>query len=395
MSATIVRRLVGGGWGTLADLALTAGLLVVSLLIALLGPDLGFHSVDTDLLGVALLTAIVLPVCWRRRWPFAMLALSAIASVPYHALGYFHEVAVLPVLVLVYAIGVRITPRRLALVVLSLGLAMALVDGLTEDGPPGLGIVLPLGWLLAAAVTGAAVRLHRAYIASIMERAERAERTREEVAARRVAEERLRIARDLHDVLAHHMAVINAHAGVAAHLLTENEDDPAIRRVAEPLQTIADTSSMTMSELRATLDVLRGQDADNDRQPVPGVEQIPALLDTARLAGVSATMEVAGKPRTLGRPEEITLYRIAQEALTNVVKHAEAATVTLALEYAAEGVTMRVTDDGNGPSADCHGYGILGMAERAAAVDGRLSAGAADHGGFVVAVFIPTHKAVR
>ena len=389
MSPTDTGRRVGEDLQRLADPALAAGLLLGCLAFTLLGPESWFDGRSTDALWGLLLAAITFPVAWRRRWPLAMLVLSTAASIPYHAMGYPHEIAVLPVLVLVYTIGVTGTRRNLGLVVLALALTMAIADGLTEEGPPGLGIVLPLGWLLAAAVTGAAVRLQRAYVGSIKERAERAERTREQEAARRVAEERLRIARDLHDVLAHHIAVINAHAGVAAHLLTEN-DDPAVRRVAEPLETIAETSSMTLSELRATLDVLRGQDADTDRQPVPGVERIPELLDTARLAGLAADFQVTGSPRPLGRPQEITLYRVAQEAVTNVVKHADATTMTLALEYGADGVRMRVTDDGNGAPVTGHGYGILGMTERATAVGGRLSAGPRGSVGFAVTTFIPT-----
>lgn len=389
------RGRIGGGGVALADPAIAVGLFTVSIVVAFFGDDLGLGSRGLDLLGAALLAAIALPVCWRRRWPLAMLALSVLASVPYHALGYAHEVAVLPVLVLTYTVGLTSTRRQLAGVLVTVGLGVALVDGLTEAGPPGIAIVQPLGWLLAAAVTGQAVRLHRAYVDSIKERADRAERTREEEAARRVAEERLRIARDVHDVLAHHVAVINANAGVAAHLLTEHRDDPAADRLATPLRTIADTSSVTLAELRTTLDVLRGNDLENERRPTPGLERIPDLLQVVRGAGLTAAMEVDGDPLELTPAAEIALYRIAQEALTNVAKHADAAHVTVGLTYADDGVRLAVADDGRGPpnAQDVPGYGILGMTERAASVGGTLVAGAGDHGGFRVIAHVPAREA--
>jgi signal transduction histidine kinase len=228
----------------------------------------------------------------RRRWPVAALLAVVPPQIVYHALDYAHEVALLIAVPLIYTVAV--TASR-AVMLSALGvtsLSLVATVGLSQDGPPGTEVLWPLGWFVAAAVAGQAVRIHRAFLA--------------ETAERRVAEERLRIARDLHDVLAHHIVVINSHAAVAAHLLDSRED---LSSVAESLHTIADASSGVLSELRTTLDVLRGNEVD-DRQPAPELSRLGELADAM---GVPVTVTVDGA-RSLPPAVEVTLYRIAQEA---------------------------------------------------------------------------------
>jgi len=252
-------------------------------------------------------------------------------------------------------------------------LALVATVGLSQDGPPGTEVIMPLGWFVAAAITGQAVRIHRAFLA--------------ETAERRVAEERLRIARDLHDVLAHHIVVINSHAAVAAHLLDERAGEPGLAPIAESLHTIADASSGVLSELRTTLDVLRGNEVD-DRQPTPGLDR---LADLADAVGVGVTVTVDGERRPLAPAVEVTLYRIAQEALTNVVKHAAARHARVVLTHGPSEVRLEVADDGHGapPVTGRGGYGIVGMTERAQALGGQLTAGNGPDGGFRVVATVP------
>ncbi|WP_216216208.1 histidine kinase [Amycolatopsis aidingensis] len=377
---------------TRSDLALTGALLALTLLAGALTPFDWFGSRPLDPLGVILLVLIVLPVLVRRRFPLPALAASLVAHSGYHPLDYPHEVTLPSLMVLIYTVSVTGSRHRLWIAPVLTVLLVTLAA--FQDDPPGVYVTVPLGWLLLAAVLGEAIRLHRAYLGSITERAERAEHTREEEAARRVAEERLRIARDLHDALAHRIVVINAHAGVAVHLLAEHEDDPVAGEIAEPLRTVAAASSGALAELRTTLDVLRGTEDGTERQPTPGLDQLPALAEDTGAAGVAVTMRVEGEPRPLGQGVEITLYRIAQEALTNVVKHSGASAATLLLCYRPGEMRLEVRDNGAGASGDGAGggYGIIGMTERAAALGGTLAAGPGPRG-FTVEAVLPAPSA--
>jgi signal transduction histidine kinase len=274
---------------------------------------------------------------------------------------------------LIYTVAVTASRVVLASAVGFTSLAMVATVGLSQDGPPSTEVIWPFGWFVAAAVTGYAVRLHRAFLV--------------ETAERRVAQERLRIARDLHDVLAHHIVVINSHAAVAAHLLDERPD---LGPIAESLHTIADASSGVLSELRTTLDVLRGNEVD-DRQPTPGLDRLAELAAAMGTAGVEVAVSVDAERRALAPAVEVTLYRIAQEALTNVVKHADARHARVVLTHGSDEVRLEVADDGHGAAgpADRRGYGIVGMTERAQALGGRLSAGNGQDGGFRVVATVP------
>ena len=250
---------------------------------------------------------------------------------------------------------------------------------------------------LAAAV-GDAVRSRRAYVAAVEERAHRAERTREEEAARRVMEERLRIARELHDVLAHHVALINVQAGVAAHVL---ETEPAQAR--EALAHIRQAGRAALEELRTTVGLLRQPntqpstqpDARSDPsaapEPVPGLDRLPQLIASFTAAGLRVEQQVEGDPRELPATVDLAGYRIVQEALTNVRKHAPGATAAVRLSYLPGEFRLQVTDSGTNASqhAAGTGHGLLGMRERALSVGGTFTAGHEPGSGFRVMAVLP------
>jgi signal transduction histidine kinase len=180
---------------------------------------------------------------------------------------------------------------------------------------------------------------------------------------------------------------------VAAHLLDERADDPTLAPISQSLHTVADASSGVLAELRTTLDVLRGNEVDADRQPVPDLDGLAELASVTGAVGVHVEVDVQGARRPLSTAVEITLYRIAQEALTNVVKHAQARRARVLLEYGIDEVKLEITDDGRGLVESLggqDGYGILGMTERAHAVGGLLATGNGPAGGFRVAVTVPT-----
>ncbi|WP_165401585.1 sensor histidine kinase [Herbihabitans rhizosphaerae] len=370
------------------DALLTAAVLGATLLAALLLPEGWRDGRPLDGRGAALLAALNLPLLVSGKWPVAALYASLLPQIVYHALDYPHDAAVVAAAVLVYraARGVSRTTAVLALtpVALVTVLTILLVGGDT----PGPEVAATLGWMLFAAVAGQAVRLHKAYLAEVTERARRAEHTREEEAARRVAEERLRIARDLHDVLAHSIAVINVQSSVAVHLLDARPDDPATKEIAEPLRTVSTVSSTALGELRTTLDLLRGNDVDRN-EPAPSLDGLSTLVTNTRASGVEATVTEDGDRPALPPSVEITLYRIIQESLTNVVKHAAAPHAWVRVEYRPDGVALTVTDDGRGTGSGGSGYGIIGMTERAHSVGGRLSAGPRTGGGYQVAAWLP------
>lgn len=228
-------------------------------------------------------------------------------------------------------------------------------------------VVLPL-------VAGEAVRSRRAYVAELVSRAELAERGREEEAQRRVEQERLRIARDLHDVAAHTITSISVQAGVAAHLV---DRDPA--HAARALRSIAETSREALDELRAVVGVLREGDGNGaPLRPLPAIDAIADLVRDARLGGLDVEFETTGdRPERMPEATEVAVYRIVQEALTNARRHAGPVRAGVRLSYGADGLRVAVDNArGDGPAAErASGVGLLGMRERASAAGGTLWAG--------------------
>ncbi|WP_443077197.1 sensor histidine kinase [Streptomyces sp. NBC_01689] len=396
------------------DAALALGVLVLQSAMGALLPSGQGHRPDAA--GWALLVVTALVLAARRRWPMTVMLVMVAAVAPYHAMDNLHLAVVPASMAAVYALAVAGPPPRTYLTVAAVVAIMAGVMSATPDRHAATDMLRSGGWVVAVALTGEAVRIHRKYVAAIVERAQRAERTREEEAARRVAEERLRIARDLHDLLAHSITVIGVQTSVAAHVLLADPDRLDRTAVAGALDNIAGTCRDARAELRATLQVLRG---DDERGPLPGLDGVGDLARSAEAAGVRVELEVApgadGVPKAIGA----AAYRIVQEALTNAVRHAGGGTrvrVGLALDAEAAALHIAVTDDGpctgtqaQAPEQDGRwrpwramtpalpraeepapaGYGLIGMRERARSVGGTLTVGPCPEGGFAVAAVLP------
>jgi len=249
------------------------------------------------------------------------------------------------------------------------------------------------GWIPVPLVLGHAVASWRGNRAAAEERARLAEQTREEHAQRRVAEERLRIARELHDVVSHSISVINLQAGVAAHVMDERPE-----QARQALLTIKATSKEALRELRGILGLLRQGDEAETRAPAPGLGQLGALVEATSRIGVPTRLSVNGPVRRLSPAVELAAYRIVQESLANVLRHAGVASAAVTLSYEDDRLAVDVADDGRGRPANGGGWpatgsgnglGIVGMRERAAAVGGELEVGPRPDGGFRVRARLP------
>jgi signal transduction histidine kinase len=337
---------------------------------------------DVDALAIALVVASAVPLLWRRRYPIAVLTATHSIVLAYLLLDYPRGPIFLSPLIAFFSAVLR--GRRIAAwVVLATGfVAETFVPVIVTDEPaPDAGeLFLFVAWLLV--ITGAAelVRIRR-------ERSSETARTREEEALRRATEERLRIARELHDVLAHNISMINVQAGVALHLLDERPEQ------ARPaLTAIKQASKDALIELRSVLGVLRRvDDQDGSRDPAPTLARVDDLVSRAGATGLEVIKRVEGPARPLPAPVDVAAFRIVQEALTNVVRHAAATSATVEVTYGDEAVTAVVEDDGRGSAAGSvgSGSGIVGMRERAHSVGGSVEAGPREGGGFRVRARLP------
>ncbi|MET7902377.1 histidine kinase [Streptomyces sp. NPDC005355] len=378
---------------------------VLALQCALALLELGHNGHRPDAIGWALLTGSALVLIGRRHSPMVVTAAVVFMVGPYHAMDNVH-IAVVPAgLIAVYTLAVIGPPLRSFLTVSVVIAIMVTVMSVGSTPHGGIDMLRSSGWVLSVVVIGEAVRIHRKYIGAILERAERAERTREEEAARRVAEERLRIARDLHDLLAHSITLIGVQASVAAHVLIADPDRLDREAMAGALDGISDTCRDARAELRATLQVLRaGEGGDAGRGdgdgtgPLPGLAGLADLASAAEAAGVRVELAVDVDASELSPAVGAAAYRIVQEALTNAVRHAPGTRVRITLSRDEQGLRVAAVDDG--PAAEGRpstgsepGYGIVGMRERARSVAGTLTAGPREGGpGFAITAALPWGK---
>ncbi|WP_078594158.1 sensor histidine kinase [Streptomyces sp. NRRL S-920] len=344
-------------------------------------------------LGWALLLAAHITIVWRRRAPIRVMFVLMAILLTYHSLDANHTAPMAVSMAGLFTVASRTRPRNAVLIgagVIGIMLSVKFSEGMAE-GAESLRIT---GWIVSFLLLGVYVRIHRQYVASVVERAERAERTREEEARRRVAEERLRVARDLHDLLAHSITLVGVQTSVAAHVLAADPDRLDRAAVAKALDDVAETCRTARGELRATLEVLRSGtdegDEDEARGPLPGLGSLPDLADAARTAGARVELTVAEcqAPPAVGA----AAYRIVQEALTNAVRHAGPdLTVRVDIRAADAALSVTVADDGVGAEepAGTPGYGLVGMRERARTVGGTLEAGPRPGGGFLVSAVLP------
>ncbi|MFD5391636.1 sensor histidine kinase [Streptomyces sp. NPDC127074] len=383
------------------DAGIAGAVLVLQITLALLNLDRNGHRPDA--IGWALLTASAVALVGRRHSPMAVTAAVVLMVGPYHAMGNVH-IAVVPAgLLAVHTLAVIGPPLRSFLTVGILLAAMVTVMTLGSNVQAGADMLRSSGWVLSVVVIGEAIRIHRKYIAAILERAERAERTREEEAARRVAEERLRIARDLHDLLAHSITLIGVQTSVAAHVLIADPERLDREAMAKALDAMADTCRDARAELRATLQVLRGgaggdaEGADEeDIGPLPGLAGLADLAAAAEAAGVRVDLTVGVEGAELSPAVGAAAYRIVQEALTNAVRHAPGTRVRITLVRDEGELCVAAVDDGPGGDGEPltastePGYGIVGMRERARSVAGTLTAGPREDGpGFAIRAALP------
>ncbi|WP_410791836.1 sensor histidine kinase [Kribbella sp. C-35] len=328
-----------------------------------------------------------------REHPRVTVAATTICAVVTGSLGYLLTPLLLaPVMVALYWLAVTTTSRTAWIYGgTTTVLVVVTAVGVNLDGTVALRTIGPALWLVLPLVMGSRSRLRHAYLGAVRARAEHAERTREEEARLRVTEERMRIARDLHDAVAHHMAVANAQAGTAAHLLESNPE--LTKKILAELQI---TTSSVMLELRDTVGVLRQSSTDEESlEPAPGLARLPDLLETCRSAGLTVDFEVVGEPQELPAGIDLTAYRIIQEALTNATKYSASGSASLHLDYSGVRLTVTITNEtsaGDDSGVDHRGYGIIGMRERARAVGGDLRVSEHQGDRFEVVFSLPTAR---
>lgn len=371
------------------------------------GSQLRFIEAHQPNFAFALVVIAGLALVWRRARPVPVLGATIVLVAVYAAAGYVPGAALITVYVALYTVATT-EARTIAF---AGGAAAALVVFVAT----ALGG--PFGWfggtnsvmvvcVVASVAIGTAVNARRQVFLAMQERVERAERDREEEARRRVDAERIRIARELHDVVAHTMSMINIQAGVAAHVL---DDDPG--QAGEALAAIKQASREGLRELRAILNVLRQADSGDGTAPAPRLGQLPALVAATSQAGVATTLNLRGTaPGNLPEGLELAAYRIVQESLTNVLRHASpAATASVIVQFEPGWLVVEVDDDGQrvlvgpgAPTVSGHptgapagaGAGIPGMRERAAAFGGTLEAGPREGGGWRVRAQLAVPQAV-
>ncbi|HZP54196.1 sensor histidine kinase [Actinocrinis sp.] len=351
-------------------------------------------------IGVPLVGAACIALSWRRSHPRAVTGVTAACAIVTSGLGFLPSPLMLgPLMIALFTLADR-TGRRVANpaafgIIAAVALAAPL--GLPRE-TLALTVVMPIAFLLLPLALGTTARTKRAYLEAVQARAEFAEQTREQEARYRVAEERMRIARELHDVVAHHLALANAQAGTAAHIARTRPE-----QVREILAELTSTTSAALRELKATVGLLReSDDPDAPLQPAPGLAQLPDLAASLASAGLKVVVTTEGTARPLSPGVDLTAFRIVQEALTNVTKHAATDTAYVQLGYGHDRLTITVTDNEDGagrpaPAAAAAtaaqtpggGFGLIGMRERANSVGGQLQAGRRPEGGFQVAAELP------
>ncbi|MFF3331324.1 sensor histidine kinase [Streptomyces sp. NPDC002888] len=377
------------------DAALAAGVLVCMVAGSFVDP----HGEDgvtwglrtPDPLSLLLMTLGAIALVFRRRAPLTVLAVTGTLSVVESVIGDPRAPVAMSAVIALYTVASttdRPTTWRVGLLTMTVLTGAAMLAGpLPWYAQENLGI---FAWTGIGATAGDAVRSRRAFIHAIRERAERAERTREEEARRRVAEERLRIARDLHDVVAHHIALVNVQAGVAAHVMDKRPD-----QAKEALAHVREASRSALNELRATVGLLRQSgDPEAPTEPAPGLGRLDELADTFRNAGLQVEVARADHDTTLPAAVDLAAYRVIQEALTNVQKHAgPEAKAEVSVVRVGPNIEITVLDDGR-PGTEDHsesggGHGLLGMRERVTALRGTLTTGPRYGGGFRVHAILP------
>ena len=351
------------------------------------------NRTETTPLAIAVVVVAVLPTLTRHRHPGWSLVACMALLYAVLAIVDVHYTAPFSSMLCGYSLALVVDRRRVVLAGLALVPPWSAAILIFSDDRTLLNAEIPknLAFVAAPLLLGAAVRNRRDYLAALVDRAETAERTRDEEARRRVGEERLRIARDVHDVVAHAMVAINVQAGVGAHLL--DRDPEQARRTLKDIEKV---SGEALSDLRSTLGMLREDAAEDDGAPVrpaQGLRELDELGESLRTAGIEVDLDVDPATATLPASVTSTGYRIVQEALTNVVRHAGGSHARVRVTRGADALVIEVDDDGGDEASAAPpgaGQGVRGMRERAQAAGGTLEAGPQAGGGWRVVATLPT-----
>ena len=349
-----------------------------------------------DALNTAIIVLQALPLALRRRYPKSVLAVVVGAWGLDRALDYPSTLASAGLILAVHAIGSELPPRaslRIGVGLVAIATSFTVLGTFTLDSVEWPSIIVTFVATAAPLALGREVHQRRRRIQELERRAARAEEEREERARKAVESERARIARELHDVVAHQMAVMTVQAEGARRLA--RDADP---RIVEALDVIREAGHDAMTEMRRMVGLLRMDDASTGARltPQPGLDRIDDLTRQIREAGLPVEVTVDGNRRALAPGVDVSAFRIVQESLTNALKHAgDGATAHVSLHYGPETLTIEIIDDGRGAAAglapDTNGHGLVGMRERVALVDGGFEAGPRPGGGFRVKAELPVH----
>jgi len=368
-------------WGVLLDSLMAVSVGVLAVIGSQWGGAAGRHPFDR--LGYALVAAAVCPLVVRRIWPAWTLAFTAAATSVYLGLHYPYGPIFFAPGIALYTVAAAWGWRRSAAAgapaVATIALAQLIGTAPVQVPVEIVHLASYQAWLLGLPfAAGLAIRLWR----------ESVQRDREEAGRRLAYEERLQVAREVHDVVGHGLAVINMQAGVALHVLGRHPE-----QAAESLNAIKRTSKDALEDLRGTLALFRQPDSANGaRRPAPGLDQLDSLVATMADSGLSVEVLVTGGRIKLPAAVDLAAYRILQESLTNVLRHAGSASATVRVDYSADQVGLEVSDRGRGRTARdirTGGHGIVGMRERATAIGGSLEAGPRPDAGFQVRAALP------
>ncbi|MEV7808887.1 sensor histidine kinase [Microbispora sp. NPDC088329] len=374
-----------------ADCALSLAVAVSTVLTSVMAGGRAEQS-PPDWLGYLLLVVAAVFLVARRRFPPQVMVLTMLVSLLYFGLGFGTGAFTIAPALAVYtaiAAGHRIAGFSGAAVYL---VVVLLADRLAGQRNVSEGNIWLVIWILVIVVVGEVSRSRAEHLRVVAEQAARAELTREMEAQRRADQERLRIARELHDVLAHNISVISIQAGVAEHLLRRDPDKAHLA-----VTTIRRVTKDVLVELRSILDVLRRVDEAAEIFPPSGLEGIERLAGRAAAGGITVDLDVRGRASRVPADVGLAAYRIVQESLTNVIRHSGAAHASVVVHVNEADVLVRVRDDGRGVSGDDvrAGNGIAGMTERVEAMSGTITAAPADGRGFVVEARLPLRRPER
>jgi signal transduction histidine kinase len=354
-----------------------------------------YHRISA--LGVVLIVGQVAPLGWRRRAPQLSLLVILVATVIFYAANFLPVTAGLPALIATYSVAAhverRLSVRALGVVVVAV---LACLGGSARYHPWSPAALVTNGVFVAMAwILGDNLRTRRAYTATLEERAARLERDQQDGARRAVNQERARIARELHDVVAHSVSVMVVQAGAARRVLRRDAD-----RATEALGSIEATGRQALDELRRLLSMLREYgDCTPSLTPQPTIEDLAALVTQFEEAGLHVALTVEGEPQPLPSGADLSVFRIVQEALTNTLKHAGPARAAVKVCYLPDEVLITVSDDGrglaeqlsrvDGNASPSQGHGLVGMRERVALFGGELRAAPRPGGGFEIKARLP------